>query len=222
MRGDNRQRIVRWRSTADLADVVRYIGLEKLMKMRDQAKEGLARMEEIGQVGNADEVSNADALHGEAADEEDEDEGGDNNYASGGYVGGTVNAEKYKRAPIKGFEMVQMTDDKGNTIYIPHINGRPQLQVPVGYKPVVNTATTVSFALTYLDLLSLLFGLRACIFKVSRIKPVSIRANVFAVCNAGFIATRTAVVNIFFSSLSPKSFLISFNKSSSSLPPSNP
>jgi hypothetical protein len=122
------------------ADVVRYIGLEKLMKMRDAAKEGLARMEEIGQVGNADEVDNADALH--SAKAESEDEGGDNNYASGGYVGGTANAEKYKRAPIKGFEMVQMTDDKGNTIYIPYVNGKPQLQVPVGYKPVVNAATT--------------------------------------------------------------------------------
>lgn len=47
------------------ADVVRYIGLATLMKLRDKAKEGLKRMEEIGQMGNAEEVKDAEALHGE-------------------------------------------------------------------------------------------------------------------------------------------------------------
>ena len=37
------------------ADVVRYIGLDRLMQIRDKAKEGLARMEEIGQMGNAEQ-----------------------------------------------------------------------------------------------------------------------------------------------------------------------
>lgn len=46
------------------ADVVRYIGLETLMKLRDKAKAGLARMEEIGQMGNAEAVPDAEALHG--------------------------------------------------------------------------------------------------------------------------------------------------------------
>ena len=39
------------------ADVVRYIGLEKLMMMRQEAKAGLKRMEEMGQTGNADEAT---------------------------------------------------------------------------------------------------------------------------------------------------------------------
>jgi len=47
------------------ADVVRYIGLEKLMQMRDMAKRGLQRMNDIGQMGNAEEVKNPEALHGE-------------------------------------------------------------------------------------------------------------------------------------------------------------
>lgn len=38
------------------ADVVRYYGLEKIMQMRDEAKAGLARMEAMGQMGNADEA----------------------------------------------------------------------------------------------------------------------------------------------------------------------
>ncbi len=47
------------------ADVVRYIGLEKLMQMRDMAKKGLQRMNDIGQMGNAEEVENPEALHDE-------------------------------------------------------------------------------------------------------------------------------------------------------------
>lgn len=46
------------------ADVVRYIGLETLMKLRDKAKMGLQKMEEIGQMGNSEEVPDGEALHG--------------------------------------------------------------------------------------------------------------------------------------------------------------
>lgn len=53
------------------ADVVRFIGLQTLMKLRDKAKAGLQRMEEIGQMGNADQVDNAEALFG--SEEMDDD-----------------------------------------------------------------------------------------------------------------------------------------------------
>ena len=135
------------------ADVVRYIGLEKLMMMRDKAKAGLKRMADIGQMGNAEEVEDAEALHS-AEDEMDDDtfsseidsimgeendqeyaKGGDvRKYAPGGYVGGTANAQLYRDAPIRGFEMVAVTNDAGQTIYIPYINGVAQLPVPPGYK----------------------------------------------------------------------------------------
>ena len=39
------------------ADVVRYLGLEFLMKLRQKAKAGLQRMEDMGQMGNADEAT---------------------------------------------------------------------------------------------------------------------------------------------------------------------
>ena len=52
------------------ADVVRYVGLATLMKLRDKAKEGLKRMEDIGQMGNAEEVNNPEALHGDKGDED--------------------------------------------------------------------------------------------------------------------------------------------------------
>src|SRR5210317_1954486 len=44
------------------ADVVRYFGLEKLMQMRQEAKMGLKRMEEMGQMGNSDEATMPDDL----------------------------------------------------------------------------------------------------------------------------------------------------------------
>ena len=44
------------------ADVVRYIGLEKLMRMRQEAKMGLKIMEDMGQMGNADEATIPDDI----------------------------------------------------------------------------------------------------------------------------------------------------------------
>ena len=137
------------------ADVVRFYGLEKLMMMRDKAKKGLQRMNEIGQMGNAEEVEDAESLFGGEGMDDDafsseidsimaEDSGSETReyakggdvrkYAPGGYVGGEENAQLYRDAPIKGFEMVPMTNDAGQTIYIPFINGVAQLSIPSGYK----------------------------------------------------------------------------------------
>lgn len=135
------------------ADVVRYIGLEKLMAMRDKAKMGLQKMADIGQMGNADEVEDADSLFGGEDDMDDDtfsseidtimaDSGGGEprEFNEGGFVL-PENQQLYRDAPIKGFEMVPMTNDAGQTIFIPFINGVAQLNVPAGYK--VKTAGAV-------------------------------------------------------------------------------
>ena len=44
------------------ADVVRFIGLNKLMAMRQKAKQGLQKMEDMGQMGNADEATVPDTM----------------------------------------------------------------------------------------------------------------------------------------------------------------
>jgi len=121
------------------------VPLEKLMMMRDKAKKGLERMNEIGQMGNAEEVEDGEALYGEEEEMDDEtfsseidsimgEEGGEEEreYADGGYVV-PENQELYRDAPIKGFEMVPMTNDAGQTIYIPFINGVAQLSIPAGW-----------------------------------------------------------------------------------------
>ena len=75
------------------ADVVRFIGLERLMQMRQAAKEGLSKMEAMGQMGNAEEATEDDdgAFETEIDDivrdvEQDE--------AFEAYVGGAVTRRK--------------------------------------------------------------------------------------------------------------------------------
>ncbi len=49
-------------------DVTRYIGLDKLMQMRQEAKMGLKRMEAMGQMGNGDEATMPDDMPFSVAD----------------------------------------------------------------------------------------------------------------------------------------------------------
>src|SRR6056300_1749072 len=44
------------------ADVVRYHGLEKIMGIRDEAKQGLQKMEAMGQMGNSDQATIPDGV----------------------------------------------------------------------------------------------------------------------------------------------------------------
>ena len=56
------------------ADVVRFIGLEKLMMMRQQAKSGLKKMEAMGQMGNSEEATIPDDMPFDINDLEMEDD----------------------------------------------------------------------------------------------------------------------------------------------------
>ena len=56
------------------ADVVRYHGLDKMMALRDEAKAGLQRMDDMGQMGNADEAIIPDGVPFDVNDLEVEDE----------------------------------------------------------------------------------------------------------------------------------------------------
>jgi len=57
------------------ADVVRFIGLEKLMMIRQRAKAGLQRMEDMGQMGNSEEAIMSDDLPFSIEDLDMEDDG---------------------------------------------------------------------------------------------------------------------------------------------------
>ena len=69
------------------ADVVRYIGLEKLMQMRQEAKRGLEMMDKMGQMGNADEAVIPDDIPFDMSDLDMEDDGM-LEFQTGGFVPG--------------------------------------------------------------------------------------------------------------------------------------
>jgi Arc/MetJ-type ribon-helix-helix transcriptional regulator len=130
------------------ADVVRFIGLERLMKMRDEAKKGIQRMSEIGQMGNADEVgeeSNStyedDGFESEIDDilgEVERENGVDDQMrmAFGGYVASGTDLTKAPKNPA--FDVRYYKNKEGSTMYITHINGKPMTPVPEGFKEVTS------------------------------------------------------------------------------------
>jgi hypothetical protein len=116
------------------ADVVRYIGLDRLMKIRDKAKEGLARMEEIGQMGNAEQAASPEEPHGDEfaseidsiMNELDSEEGEEeNNMAVGGMP-----------TPSTGFEVKQFKQPDGSSMFVTFINGVPATNIPEGAQEV--------------------------------------------------------------------------------------
>ena len=135
------------------ADVVRFIGLSQLMKMRDKAKTGLVDMESEGQIGGSpapqampmemgmgsmqeepmDIDSMIDGMEGEGGDSLGFAEGGVATYASlmgreFGSVPTTKNAVYINAA--------------GNKVFIPIIEGEPAYAPPEGYELVVDEADT--------------------------------------------------------------------------------
>jgi hypothetical protein len=78
------------------ADVVRFIGLEKLMKIRQRAKAGLKRMEDMGQMGNSEEAIMPDDLPFSIDDLDMEDDGLEMN------VGGLIGSLAGNVTPMPG------------------------------------------------------------------------------------------------------------------------
>ena len=79
------------------ADVVRYIGLGNLMRIRQEAKMGLKMMEEMGQMGNSEEATMPDDLPFDINDLDMEDEIDDNKELEmqvGGFVQPTQQQEQ--------------------------------------------------------------------------------------------------------------------------------
>jgi len=114
------------------ADVVRYIGLDRLMQIRDKAKEGLARMEQIGQMGNSEEAPNTGEPHGDDFASEIDDimgeldnKEGQNNLAVGGMP-----------VPTNVMETKQFKKPDGSSMFISFINGAPATPIPEGAQEI--------------------------------------------------------------------------------------
>lgn len=131
------------------ADVVRYIGLERLMKIRDEAKAGLSRMNEIGQMGNADQVENPEALHGDEFSQEiddimsevDKESGDEEHYAAGGVVKvPEASKDILAKYNIQRTAITNPANDvrllknaAGDSLYMTYFNGKPSGRIPAGY-----------------------------------------------------------------------------------------
>lgn len=154
------------------ADVVRYIGLENLMELRQKAKRGLAQMEAMGQMGNSEEATMDDDIEYNAQiDELIENFDPDNPETMEFSQGGVVYAQRGMYIPPQQFsqgymppnvpqqqaqypqygQMIQQpaqgavsgappVEDKqyigpnGEMITIRFVNGKPQQNVPLGFK----------------------------------------------------------------------------------------
>ena len=114
------------------ADVVRYIGLEKLMMMRQEAKQGLKKMEAMGQMGNADEATVRDDLPFDETDNiAEDDDGNEVEMAVGGMP------SKYNQFMSgSGIRQVAYINPKtGDEIMVYIVSGTPIPSVPPGYVP---------------------------------------------------------------------------------------
>jgi len=131
------------------ADVVRYIGLERLMKLRDEAKQGLSRMAEIGQMGNAQEVENPEALHedeegfnseiDDIMKEVDGEQMGEKKFAAGGFNEPGVDLLNKYNIPKTSLtnpalDVRAYKNKEGRVMYITFFNDKPSIAIPAGYE----------------------------------------------------------------------------------------
>ena len=84
------------------ADVVRYIGLENLMRMRQEAKQGLAQMDAMGQMGNSEEATVEDDLPFDMYDLDVEDDS--LAMQQGGFVNPQTGTYNMSGTGITGFQ----------------------------------------------------------------------------------------------------------------------
>ena len=137
-------------------DVTRYIGLEKLMQLRQQAKMGLQEMDAMGQMGNSDEATMDDDLPFGMADIMVVSAGGEpmefadggfvptKNYAPGG-MGTTRSLSPEIMAPARtkidfkqlmgeaAIEFKEYRNEEGKSIMVAHIGGVAAFPIPEGY-----------------------------------------------------------------------------------------
>ena len=139
------------------ADVVRYLGLERLMQLRQEAKMGLKQMEAMGQMGNSEEATMPDDLPfnmadliivaGEGEEPKEMAQGGVVHMSNGGYLPkfvdqgvetAPINIESFDTTlPDPDFSNVKKYVNKeGKVRFIPFgPDGKPLYPIPVGFFP---------------------------------------------------------------------------------------
>jgi hypothetical protein len=123
------------------ADVVRYHGLDKLMQLRDEAKMGLRKMEDMGQMGNSEEATLPDDMPFSMEDLDMEDE--PQEMAEGGYV---MVAGKPMPIPMIGGQLPPITTKPMPETKNMAVGG---MMTPSTYQVPTNIATQPSYFQNY-------------------------------------------------------------------------
>ena len=146
------------------ADVTRFLGLRFLMKLRDEAKAGLQRMEDMGQMGNSEEAVLDNDVPFEPTDliiMAGPPEGEMNKMNTGGMpvklqtggdmsdfanvpgtfgpVPGQGRFDQLVGQPQFEYEIKKFRNDAGAELFIPFVRGNPVYQPPLGYTEVTET-----------------------------------------------------------------------------------
>jgi len=115
------------------ADVVRFVGLEKLMIMRQEAKQGLKKMEAMGQMGNSEEATVPDDLPFNETDIiAEDDDGNEVEMAEGGLAPSSKYNQYMGTSGIK--QAVYVNPETGDEILVYLVSGTPVPAVPKGYQ----------------------------------------------------------------------------------------
>ena len=115
------------------ADVVRFIGLNRLMEMRQEAKQGLKKMEAMGQMGNSDEATVPDDLPFNETDIiAEDDDGNEVEMAEGGLAPSSKYNQYMGTSGIK--QAVYVNPETGDEILVYLVSGTPVPAVPKGYQ----------------------------------------------------------------------------------------
>jgi len=130
------------------ADVVRFMGLEKLMMMRQKAKEGLKKMEAMGQMGNSDEATMPDDMPFDINDldmeEESVDNGEETEYNRGGVVKAANGTYVAPNVPV-AYNPMNITGTNtvtGNPQNMYSPQGSQEVYAPGNYKDLLGASAT--------------------------------------------------------------------------------
>lgn len=109
------------------ANVVRFLGVDKLEKMVTKAQEALQALDDTGRIGG-DPKEDLEELPFDISTLEAVDDDGVQEFAEGGLV-----EDQGGAAAIPGVQTKQYKDANGNVMFIPVINGVPLFQPPPNY-----------------------------------------------------------------------------------------
>ena len=124
------------------ADVVRYHGLEKIMGFRDQAKQGLDKMNQMGQMGNSDQATLPDNIS--FSDNSNPLATEKTQMAVGGVVPPTVQQPQVvTQNQVPGVQYVAPTTQALRPSVYQQLQQVPQVNVPT--QPTVNVPTAPSY-----------------------------------------------------------------------------